>query len=325
MGHHGMGHHGMGHHGMSGSIHHGSHHHGGFYGGYYGGSGLGLYLSSPFGYGFSPYGYYGYSPYGSSFYGSPYGYARVRPYSSSVYLNVSPYLGTRYSSAYTPPITLQQNSLTQRNITVPETPAVIATSPSAAMFQRDAEQAFRDNRLQDADRLAGHAAVEDSKNGKVLLFAAQVKFALGEYETAANLIHQAATLLDPKDWGFVVENYQKFYRGQNYVQQMEPLVNFTRDNPTMGYAHFLRGYQYRYLGYLPSARGLLSRAVDLDRNDTMAAQLLASLPPEQPQPSAVAPTPAATDLDPPSLDPMIQSEPTPAAEVLPSPTESVPQ
>jgi hypothetical protein len=79
---------------------------------------------------------------------------------------------------------------------------------------------------------------------------------------------------DKSEWGYVVENYKEFYRGKDYVTQMSALVEFTRNNPDEAYAHFLRGYHYKYLGYDKEAQTPLLRAVELESRDRLAAELL---------------------------------------------------
>ena len=152
--------------------------------------------------------------------------------------------------------------------------AVIEAAGHAAEFQKLAEDAFREQRYEDAVRLVSHALIEDETNGKLHLFASQTFFALGEYRAAAAAIQRAAAQLDKDDWGFVVENFKKFYRGRDYVTQMEALVKFDKENQDQSYVSFLRGYHYLYLGYQKSARKQLTQAVELESRDRLAAELL---------------------------------------------------
>ena len=110
--------------------------------------------------------------------------------------------------------------------------------------------------------------------------------------------------MDRSQWGFVVENYKKFYRGDDYVTQMAKLGEFIKENPDAAYAYFLRGYHYKYLGYDEAARKQLAKAVELENRDRLAAELLVmaggkapdaapSLPPdEEPDEELTVPEPA---------------------------------
>ncbi len=141
-------------------------------------------------------------------------------------------------------------------------------------YQRHAEDAFRAGRYDQALRLGNHALVEAPRNGRLHLFVSQILFATEDYEAAAAAIHQGASLLEPKDWGYVVENFRKYYRGKDYVEQMERLTKFIEANPDAAYARFLRGYHHAYLGHQETARGELAKAVELESRDKLAAQLL---------------------------------------------------
>ncbi|MEQ8789555.1 MAG: tetratricopeptide repeat protein [Pirellulaceae bacterium] len=220
---------------------------GSYYGGGYYQNGLGLSLALPL------------TRYGSLFSSQPYfsGYNNYRSYTSGY--------GAYYGND--PP------ARTFRVVPASDAPMIPAAGEAAA-FQRQAERAFRDHRYEEAARLSNHALVEDGDNGKLYLFAAQTLFALGDYQGAAAAIHRAAALLDRSEWGYVVQNYAKFYRGRDYVTQMETLVDFAKQHPEAAYAYFLRGYHYAYLGYEEPARKQLAKAVELEPRDRLAVELL---------------------------------------------------
>jgi tetratricopeptide (TPR) repeat protein len=268
-------------------------------------NGLGIYLSVPFGAAYAPYRAYDnrYLPYGAGLYGSPYGY-----YSSSYY-GVVPYAVTPAELGALNDTQLPVVPLENPYVARPTQAPLIECEPAAAAYQLEAEAAFREHRFEDAARFANHAMVEDRNNGKLCLFAAQTQFALGDYDEAAQLIHLAASLLPASEWGFVVENYKLFYRGRDFVQQMESLVQTVKANPQSIAATFVRGYQYRYLGYHDSARALLAKVVQLAPDDRLAAELLTQIP---------APAPAADAVPAPSEP--IETEVSPATEILPAPT-----
>ena len=157
---------------------------------------------------------------------------------------------------------------------VPSSSTLIPTTAVAEQYQFDAERAFLNQRFEDAARAVNHALVEDGQNGKLHLFASQVFFALGDYESAAAAVQQAASLLDRSEWGHVVENYKQFYRGTTYVDQMDQLDEFLVKNPDAAYGHFLRGYHFLYLGHKEAASKDLAKAVQLESRDRLAAGLL---------------------------------------------------
>ncbi len=168
----------------------------------------------------------------------------------------------------------------------------IPAAGDAAGYQREAEEAFREHRYEEAARLSNHAIVDDSRNGKLHLFASQTLFALGDYPSAAAAVQQAAALLDRSEWGFVVENYRKFYRGDDYVTQMAKLNEHLVQNPDAAYGYFLRGYHFLFLGHKDAARSDLARAVELENRDELAKELLKIAGGQVPTAAPVLPPPA---------------------------------
>lgn len=263
-------------------------------------------------------GYYHYSPYGHSgatvrmYFGSP--FFQSTEYYYDHYRTADPYW---YSVPYYIPYTVAvpvpyvveeviESEMVEpapAAVAVVENGAVIPAAGEAAEFQFEAEQAFQDGRYEDAARLSNHAIVEDSQNGKLHLFASQTFFALEDYVSAAAAVQQAAALLDRSEWGFVVENYQEFYRGDDYVTQMAKLDKFIKQEPNVAYAYFLRGYHFLFLGHEEAAREDLAKAVELENRDLLAAELLKMAGGEVPAPVA---------------------EPTPEAEIIPLPVEEQP-
>jgi len=152
--------------------------------------------------------------------------------------------------------------------------AVGAAMAPESDYQRGAEEAFRRGNYNLALRLGNHALVETPRNGKLHLLVSQILFANGNYQAATAAIHQAASLLEPKDWGYVVENFREYYRNEDYVTQMDRLTKFIEASPDVAYARFLRGYHYGYLGYKEAARRELAKAVELEGRDKLAARLL---------------------------------------------------
>ncbi len=225
------------------------------------------------------YGRHGYGYRGSSFsvyLGSPL-------YSSSQYYYDEPYYSVPYYVPYAVPVPyVVEEEVIATEVVEPapvapltvQNGAVIAAADGAAEFQFQAERALQEHRYEDAARLSNHAIVEDSQNGLLHLFASQTFFALGDYASAAAAVQQAAALLDRSEWGFVVENYQEFYRGDDYVTQMAELDKYIEQNAEASYAYFLRGYHFFFLGHKDAARDDLAKTVELESRDLLAAELL---------------------------------------------------
>jgi tetratricopeptide (TPR) repeat protein len=228
-------------------------------------------------FGISPYGLsYGYHEPGFSIRIGP-GY----PYRSGYYYGGAPYyyppnVYNYYDYGQPPAVYYGQTQQSTNQVSRAATPAasVIATNGRAAVYQLGAEQAFRQGRYDNALRLASHAVVEDPDNGKLDLFLSQVLFALGRYHAAVDALRDALTKLDRSQWGYVVENYTRFYRGRDYVTQMEQLVQYSKANPDAAYAILLRGYHYLFLGHTEAARKVLAKAAELDSGDKLTQDLL---------------------------------------------------
>ena len=219
----------------------------------------------------SGYGYYGSGYYGSGYYAdssrSRYGYDYGSPYTFSAPAGGC---GSRAYYARTDPVvrTARSGCCGGRSTAVTEPPR---PGPD---YQRGAEEAFRAERYDQSLRLGNHALVETPGNGKLHLFVSQLLFATGDYPRAAAAIHEGTSLLEPKDWGYVVQNYPHYYSSDAYVKQMDRLAKFVQENPNAAYARLLRGYHFGFLGHKEAARRDLAKAVELESRDQLAARLL---------------------------------------------------
>ena len=151
---------------------------------------------------------------------------------------------------------------------------VPTTSTAGLAYKRRAEQAFLAGKYNEALRHANHALVEMPRDGVLYLFTGQALFAVGDYRAAAAAIHQAVSLLDSKDWGRVVEDYRRYYRGRAFVDQMDRLNDYIEKNSDAAYARFVRGYQYGFLGHEKTAIRDLTKTLELESRDELAARLL---------------------------------------------------
>ncbi|MEO9593911.1 MULTISPECIES: tetratricopeptide repeat protein [Rhodopirellula] len=303
---HGIGHsigHGIGH-SIGHGIGHGSVHHGGHVNHYSGHHGIG-HEHYGIGHSFHPhidvyaspyYSGFGYSSVGSTHLHTPYYDYYTQTPSSVVPSVIAPPSAvtstpstTNYSAAK-PAISLDSNDAVTR---------VGSAESRDNAYRGQAEEAFRNSNYGEAVRLANHALVESPNDGKLMLLYAQGLFAVGDYQGAAGAIHRAASLLNPEDWGYVVKNYGKYYQGNGFVDQMKRLESFLKSNPEAGYARFLRGYQFGYLGQTDVAIRDLNRALELESRDQLAAELVSRF---GGTPITIAPEPAGSRNEPIQMD-----------------------
>lgn len=252
-------------------------------------------------------GYYYYGRYGYGYRGSGLSiYLGLPLYGSTTYYYDTYYDSVPYYVPYAVPVPYAvETEVVESADAVPlvyENGAAIPAAGEAGEFQKQAEEAFRENRYEDAARLSNHAIVEDSRNGKLHLFASQTFFALEDYTSAAAAVQQAAALLDRSEWGFVVKNFQQFYQGDDYVTQMAKLDDYIDQNPKAAFAYFLRGYHFLFLGHEEAARKDLAKAVELEPRDLLAAELLEMAGGKAPVPTSESQTEAEGELIPSSSD-----------------------
>ena len=230
---------------------------------------------------------------GAPYYGRSFSYG----YGYPGYFYDAPYYGPTYSSGsyrYAVPQAMPSPAPAQQTYRVPDSATafspgdqsrqvatVIPTNENAAKFQAQAEAAFREGQLAEAERLTHHAMLEDLDNGILWLFQSQVQFGLGEYEAAVNSLDEGLTRIAPADRGYVVEHYDRLYRGQAYVQQMKQLVEYEKQHVDAEAATLLRAYHYLFLGHPEAANNLLDKVEPPAENapgHTLWAMLREALP-----------------------------------------------
>ncbi len=167
---------------------------------------------------------------------------------------------------------------------VPEPAGVVErsflpTNPAASGYQSAAETAFRDRDYSTSLRAIRHALLDDPENGYLHLFASQVYFAIGDYETATDAILVATELLDPADWFYVVKNFRTFYRGNEYVEQMDQLNRYSKTDSRRSFAQSLQAYHFFGLEHSDAAYQIAQQAIDVNPNDRLARILLTQFQP----------------------------------------------
>lgn len=143
----------------------------------------------------------------------------------------------------------------------PNARPIIGTSATASNYQAAAENAI------------GHATLEEPDNGLIHLFAAQIAFAIGEYEIATEAVLVATDLIDPADWFFIGQNYREFYRDNEYVMQMDRLNAYCDEFPHHSYSQALRAFHFFGLGHSEAATRMLNRAIQINPEDELARRL----------------------------------------------------
>ena len=160
------------------------------------------------------------------------------------------------------------------------------------IYFRQAEEAFRTRKYDQAVRLARHASVEMRQNGRVFLFLSQSALAVGNYREAAQAARKGMSKLGQRQWGWLVRNFRRYYSNKDYVKQVKKLEKFSRLHPNHADAQFLLGYHYGYLGYPSVASGHLVRVQELGKSDAITARLLVHFQNKvgpAPRPSVLAP------------------------------------
>ena len=152
----------------------------------------------------------------------------------------------------------------------------VPTSAVARSLQQRAEQAFRSGDYANSDELVQQVLRLDNNNGRLLLFAAQTSFAVGDYSRATSQIDQATSTLPSDAWDFVVGNFRSYYGRNDYVAQTDRLNQHITEQPTDAFALALRGYHYGALGYAAHASKDLEKAISLDPNQGLAKRLLSA-------------------------------------------------
>lgn len=115
----------------------------------------------------------------------------------------------------------------------------------------------------------------ETNQGEAELLAAQALFGLEAYREAAGALRAALRALSEDRWGEIVSNHRDYFASSaEYDQRLLALERHVARNPRDPSARFLLGYHYGYGGRTADATAELQTAVALDRNDSLAAELL---------------------------------------------------
>jgi tetratricopeptide (TPR) repeat protein len=215
----------------------------------FGGFGFG-YPFYGLGYGYGGYGYGGYG-YGLGGYGYPYG---------SYGYNAYPYYGSGGYASYAP-----------AQAAAPVSPTA---TDDAKIFAEKGENDFKAGNYKAAAYAWRHAAVDDPKNGVLMMMLGQALFAAGQYDEAAGATQAAMQLLPEDQWGVVVKNFRELYGRQgDYTTQLRALEKDVKTNADNPATRFLLGFHYGYLGYPSHAVKQLDKTLTLAPADPIAKKL----------------------------------------------------
>jgi tetratricopeptide (TPR) repeat protein len=211
-------------------------------------SGVGGFGVPGIGLGYGGYGGYGYGGYGYSGYG-PFG-------SNSGYYS-TPYVVDRY---------VVNNSTADTYVTTPATSGDFLASGKAAFLAGDYAA---------AQRQANHAVVENPENAKAHELMMLSMFAQGEFRGAAAAAHAVADLGQVPDWPTLYGYYKD---RDKYVQHLEKLQQFAKENPDAPEAKFLLGFNYQMLGDKAQAEKQFAKYINaVNGEDQIAVKLFSSV------------------------------------------------
>jgi hypothetical protein len=230
------------------------------YGGYGRGYGRGL-----------GYGRYGFGGYGFGGLGWGWGYPWWDGYAAMPwwYYGDYGYPADAYTTAYASPTAVSDYADTTPIDTASATPIDTA---SANDFYARALEAFHGGNYANALRLAGHAAVDNSRDPNVHLLLSLSLFAQGNYQGAAAEAHAVAAMGAKVDWPSLIGFYNN--NGDVYTSQLRALETYVGKNPSMTAARFLLGFHYLADGFKTAAQTELLPVVNAIPQDRITADLL---------------------------------------------------
>jgi len=110
-------------------------------------------------------------------------------------------------------------------------------------------------------------------------FRALCLFALGRYHEAAAVMNAVLAVGPGWDWTTMISLYSSV---DTYTAQLRALEQYVRQYPNSADGHFLVAYHYITTGANPEAIRELKKVVELQPNDTVAANTLLMLSPASP-------------------------------------------
>jgi tetratricopeptide (TPR) repeat protein len=149
---------------------------------------------------------------------------------------------------------------------------VQSTMTSAGeQYLNQAISAFQSGNYREAQRLAGHAIVDEPQNPQAHAIICLAAFATGNYQAAAAEAHAVASINGVPSWSQIYGVYQDL---DKFTKQLRQLESDARQHPQDVHAQFLLGFLYMTMGYRAEAQEHLAQVVQQMPNDRLAANLL---------------------------------------------------
>ncbi|MGE3818826.1 MAG: tetratricopeptide repeat protein, partial [Isosphaeraceae bacterium] len=166
------------------------------------------------------------------------------------------------------------------NTAAPPPEESVADQASDGLTQ--AMGAFKAGDYATALTLCQRAASQMPNDTNLHEFLALNQFAQGQYDQAAGPLYAVLSVGPGWDWTTLIGMYAD---AETYTRQLRALEAFRKANPQSAAAGFVLAYHYLCQGHREAAVDVLKDVVRLQPDDTLSAQLLATL-----QPSNAAPT-----------------------------------
>jgi len=185
---------------------------------------------------------------------------------------------------------------------VPQPPAAIEPQPRAAATDvrrawATARQALKAGNAEAVLAALEPIAADAAERPWADLLRSHALFALGRFEEAAAALRPALETLPWDQQQRVLQGFEHDYpSGKAYTARLRQLEHAIAAAPLEPQLRLLLGYHYGYLGFLPEAVTELSQVLQLEPDDTVAAELqrqwMQRLEPQGPVPR---PAPAAPE------------------------------
>ncbi|OJW26495.1 MAG: hypothetical protein BGO49_12250 [Planctomycetales bacterium 71-10] len=179
------------------------------------------------------------------------------------------------------------------------TPAAESVDPAMQTFD-DARAAFKANDYASALQKTDEALKAMPNDAAVHEFRALCLFALKQYDQAAGVLYAVLSAGPGWDWTTLIGLYPDV---DVYTAQLRALEAYRSANPNSTAARFVLAYHYLTAGFEDAAVREFNKVVELQPNDALSKQIVASLTgaanqpadASQPQPADAPATPAADE------------------------------
>src|SRR5262249_12716551 len=149
-----------------------------------------------------------------------------------------------------------------------------------------ARTAFLEGKYDAALKLTDGAVAQMPRDAVLHEFRSLVLFALQRYAESAAAIHPALHVGPGWDWKTLSSLYPSI---DVYTSQLRALETASKTSPKAADLHFLLAYHYLTCGHSDQALSKFRQVLEQRPNDSVAAALVATLSPRDPQPAKAPP------------------------------------